>query len=208
MQHDSYRRNSDRCCSTLGPPSPARNTSGQNRPPPLPTGGQHITAIPRAAILTSRRVPGPRSYSVAPSILTGATAPKNRRTDLAQSAMSGLRHGHERRIDPSPIQSMNTDPSLSRRAFLRAASLVACSTGLTTNRLAAQQTPASPLWTVACRDIHLKVTGQPDCWSALKALDAKGAEVRVNEDLSCASLYHPNRQVQPRHSRPDQATPR
>jgi sugar phosphate isomerase/epimerase len=46
---------------------------------------------------------------------------------------------------------------------------------------------------VACRDAHLKATGQPDSWSALKELGATGVEVVVNEDLACVGLYHPEK---------------
>ena len=48
-------------------------------------------------------------------------------------------------------------------------------------------------WTVACRDAHLKTMGQPDSWSALKALGAGGVEVVVTEDLQCPSLFHPQK---------------
>jgi sugar phosphate isomerase/epimerase len=44
---------------------------------------------------------------------------------------------------------------------------------------------------VACRDVHLRVTGKPDSWSALKELGATGVEVEVNEALLCSSLFHP-----------------
>jgi sugar phosphate isomerase/epimerase len=46
---------------------------------------------------------------------------------------------------------------------------------------------------VACRDAHLKATGQADCWSALKMLGAAGVEVDVNEKLECPLLFHPEK---------------
>jgi sugar phosphate isomerase/epimerase len=47
--------------------------------------------------------------------------------------------------------------------------------------------------TVACRDAHLKTTGETDCWAALKALGADGVEVVVNDQLACPLLYHPDK---------------
>lgn len=48
-------------------------------------------------------------------------------------------------------------------------------------------------WRVACRDVHLKATGKPDCWTAAQALGVDGLEVAVNEELVCTSLFHPDR---------------
>ncbi len=53
--------------------------------------------------------------------------------------------------------------------------------------------PAQPkAWIVACRDGHLKATGKPDSWSALKEIGAAGVEVEVSPDLACPALYAPN----------------
>jgi sugar phosphate isomerase/epimerase len=46
---------------------------------------------------------------------------------------------------------------------------------------------------VACRDNLLKQTGKPDCFSAMKALGVKGAEVEVDIDMHCPSLYGPDK---------------
>jgi sugar phosphate isomerase/epimerase len=48
--------------------------------------------------------------------------------------------------------------------------------------------------TVACRDTHLKTTGQADCWAALKGIGVSGVEVNVNRELACSSLFHPGKQ--------------
>lgn len=44
---------------------------------------------------------------------------------------------------------------------------------------------------IACRDTHLKETGMPDCWAALRAIGLSGVEVNVGRDLSCKELVHP-----------------
>ena len=79
--------------------------------------------------------------------------------------------------------------SLSRRKFIKAGSL-AVSAGVLAlgNPLHAA---GKKKWPVGCRDMHLKVAGQPDCWSAIKALGADGTEVLVEPDLGCPNLFHP-----------------
>jgi len=80
----------------------------------------------------------------------------------------------------------------SRRDFLKAATGLAVGAGalgIGACGLAAE----SPRWPVACRDAHLRATGQPDSWAAMKELGADGAEVEVNEDLLCFSLFHPTK---------------
>jgi len=52
---------------------------------------------------------------------------------------------------------------------------------------------AGPALTLACRDPHLKLTGKPDCWSALKSLGAEGVEATIDEKLSFPVLFHPER---------------
>ena len=84
---------------------------------------------------------------------------------------------------------MNSPASLSRRNFIK-------TTGLA---LSAATLPAtSPLraaeatkWPAGCRDLYLKLAGQADCWSAIKALGAEGTEVLVELDLACPNLFHP-----------------
>ena len=48
-------------------------------------------------------------------------------------------------------------------------------------------------WPVGCRDSHLKVAGQPDSWSCMKALGAEGTEASVGLNLACPNLFHPQR---------------
>jgi sugar phosphate isomerase/epimerase len=81
--------------------------------------------------------------------------------------------------------------ALSRRSFIKTTGL-AVSAGLLplAGPLAA---PAGTKWPVGCRDLHLKVAGKPDSWSCMKALGAEGTEVHVALDLSCVSLFHPER---------------
>jgi sugar phosphate isomerase/epimerase len=86
--------------------------------------------------------------------------------------------------------SLDTMQNPSRRDFLKAATGLVMATGalgFDAGGLAAE----SRRWPVACRDAHLGATGQPDSWSAMKELGAEGAEVEVNEDLVCFSLFHP-----------------
>lgn len=44
---------------------------------------------------------------------------------------------------------------------------------------------------VTVRDAHLPEAGAADSWSALKAVDADGAEVFVTQDLQCSYLFAP-----------------
>jgi sugar phosphate isomerase/epimerase len=79
--------------------------------------------------------------------------------------------------------------SLTRRHFIKAAGLAASAALLPSAvPLLAAETKK---WPVGCRDIHLKLAGTPDSWSAMKALGAEGTEVHVETDLSCDSLFHP-----------------
>ena len=57
----------------------------------------------------------------------------------------------------------------------------------------AETPPAqSKSWVVACRDGHLKATGKPDSWSAMKEIGVTGVEVEVDPALACPALYAPN----------------
>ncbi len=82
---------------------------------------------------------------------------------------------------------------MKRRDFIQltTGSLLGMATTGIGTRAAAPQ-PVRPL-TIACRDSHLKATGQPDVWSAMKELGVPGVEVTVHDDLSCPGLYHPTR---------------
>jgi len=46
---------------------------------------------------------------------------------------------------------------------------------------------------VTCRDAHLGVAGQKDCWAAMAKLGADGVEATIGEDLSLPGLFHPSR---------------
>jgi len=72
-----------------------------------------------------------------------------------------------------------------RREFLAALAVAGAT-------LPAWSAPAAR-WPVTCRDAHLKATGQPDCWAAMKFLGVDGVELDVNEKLECSSLYYPER---------------
>lgn len=75
-----------------------------------------------------------------------------------------------------------------RRGFLRMAAGLGVAAGAT-----AGCGSAGAGWPVACRDAHLKETGQPDCWAALRFLGIGGLEVDVKEDMSCPAMHHPER---------------
>jgi len=46
---------------------------------------------------------------------------------------------------------------------------------------------------VTCRDGHLSVTGEKNCWAAMEKLGAEGVEATIGEDLSLPGLVHPSR---------------
>lgn len=80
--------------------------------------------------------------------------------------------------------------ALSRREFLQSSATCALAAGLGSAGWAGAAEARRP-WVAATRDTHLRATGQPDCWSALKALEASGLEVVVNDQLACPGLFHP-----------------
>lgn len=49
--------------------------------------------------------------------------------------------------------------------------------------------PAGAGLHVGCRDVHLRVTGAPDCWTALAAIGADGVEAEISESLALGGLY-------------------
>ena len=90
-----------------------------------------------------------------------------------------------------------TGEGWSRREFLRTSALAAAAgfgslSWIGSGEARAAAKPATAL-TVACRDAHLKATGEPDCWAALKALGASGVEVAVDDKLECGLMFHPER---------------
>lgn len=48
-----------------------------------------------------------------------------------------------------------------------------------------------PGWPATCRDEILRPIGQPDCWSALKAVGADGIEIAIDENQALPALFHP-----------------
>jgi sugar phosphate isomerase/epimerase len=88
---------------------------------------------------------------------------------------------------------MKTKPVLARRDFLAETARFTLLTGCAGLAAPAFTAPATAPWPVAIRDAHLKITGEPDCWTAMKRLGVSGVEVELNEQLLCYSLYHPAR---------------
>jgi len=86
---------------------------------------------------------------------------------------------------------MNKHRFVSRRGFFRDSTRFVLATGLAgvAARAFTADTPAH--WPVAIRDAHLKLTGRPDCWAAMKFLGVSGVEAEINEQMLCFSLYHP-----------------
>jgi sugar phosphate isomerase/epimerase len=84
---------------------------------------------------------------------------------------------------------MNQSQALSRRTFIKTTGL-AVSAGLLPS-VSTQAASASKKWPVGCRDLHLRIAGQPDSWSCMKALGAEGTEVNVELNLNCTNLFHP-----------------
>ncbi len=83
-------------------------------------------------------------------------------------------------------------PSLSRRDFIAGSSALLA--GLGTASLAAAPAGPQPTRLVpSCRDPHLKLSGEKDCWSALRKIGAEGVEATIGEDLSFPLLFHPDR---------------
>ncbi len=84
---------------------------------------------------------------------------------------------------------MNDRSEFSRRQFLKTTAAAAIVSGLaTTENQGAPAATRRPM-TVTCRDAYLKMTGQPDCWSAMKELGVDGVEVVVDEAMLCPGLY-------------------
>jgi sugar phosphate isomerase/epimerase len=75
-----------------------------------------------------------------------------------------------------------------RRTFLKS-SLAAAAAVATTTEAKMKQPTTRPTWTIACRDAHLDEVGEPDVWSAMKAIDVQGVEVTVDMDGKCPTLF-------------------
>lgn len=84
-------------------------------------------------------------------------------------------------------------PSLTRRDFLEGSGRLLAGLGAASLVSAAPAGPQRPPLTPSCRDPHLKLTGEKDCWSALRKIGAEGVEATIDEDLSFPVLFHPDR---------------
>ncbi len=87
---------------------------------------------------------------------------------------------------------MKSSYGLTRRSLLEGATGLMLSSAVQAGRQSgALSAPPKP-WVIACRDSHLKATGKPDSWSAMKEIGVTGVEVEVNPALACPVLYTPN----------------
>jgi sugar phosphate isomerase/epimerase len=83
--------------------------------------------------------------------------------------------------------------SLCRRQFIaRTAVAVAGGAASLATGVAAGD-PGQNKLLVTCRDVHLRVTGEKDCWSALARIGAQGVESVVDDSLSLPCLFHPEK---------------
>ncbi len=90
---------------------------------------------------------------------------------------------------------MHPTNARSRREFLQTTAGLVLAAGFTGACSSVPRAAAEPKhWMVACRDAHLKATGQPDCWAALKYLGITGVEVDVTPEILCPALFHPAKQ--------------
>lgn len=79
---------------------------------------------------------------------------------------------------------------LSRRNFIKSSAGFFAAAGAIGSPYLMQAAPQKP-WLVGCRDVHLRVAGAADSWSAMDALGAEGVEVQAALDLTCPNLFHP-----------------
>jgi sugar phosphate isomerase/epimerase len=87
---------------------------------------------------------------------------------------------------------MNSSYELTRRRLLQGAAGLMLSSAVQAGPKAEVPSASSKPWVVACRDSHLKATGKPDSWSAMKEIGAAGVEIEVDPTLACPALYAPN----------------
>lgn len=88
---------------------------------------------------------------------------------------------------------MRVPEMYSRREFLQLSSaLLVAAAGPSNLYAEAGSAPAAKI-RVSCRDAHLRETGAPDCWAAMKQIGISAVEVVVNEDLACPALFHPQK---------------
>ncbi|UCC96340.1 MAG: sugar phosphate isomerase/epimerase [Phycisphaerales bacterium] len=87
---------------------------------------------------------------------------------------------------------MKSSYELTRRDFVQAAAGLAFATAAQAGGQGNKPSPQMKPWIAACRDNLLKITGKPDCWSAMKALGVTGVEVEVDSSLVCPGLWGPD----------------
>ena len=88
---------------------------------------------------------------------------------------------------------MAMQESITRRDFLAKAGGAIIGAGLMPRLRAAGEDAEKGRWPLAVRDVHLRQTGEKDCWAAMKSLGVEGAEVEVNRDFSCPNLFTPDK---------------
>lgn len=85
-------------------------------------------------------------------------------------------------------------PSITRRTFLAHARQTVLGVGAASLLLdSVLGAETKPKLAVTCRDSHLRLTGEKDCWSALKKIGADGVEATITETLAFSELFHPER---------------
>lgn len=86
---------------------------------------------------------------------------------------------------------MPSSGTRTRRDFLKDSLAAAAAVGVMTEIGHAQDEKKAPQprWLIACRDAHLKETGEPDAWRAMSVIDVDAAEVTVTLAGECPGLY-------------------
>ena len=84
--------------------------------------------------------------------------------------------------------------TLSRRGFLQTVGGLALGASFVSAGQPSRAAAFSPArWVVSCRDLVLKDVGKSDCWAAMKEMGLGGVEVRIEDNLSCPNLFHPEK---------------
>ena len=86
---------------------------------------------------------------------------------------------------------MRRQENITRRGFFGKAGGLVIGAGIMPRLGAAADDAGAKKWPLAVRDVHLKETGEKDCWAAMKSLAIQGAEVEVNRDFTCPNLFTP-----------------
>lgn len=96
-------------------------------------------------------------------------------------------------------RGIGDEPAVNRRRFLMAGTAVAIP------GLAAVSQPSlwdclfastqgGTNWPITCRDVMLKRSGAPDCWSAMNSYGVDGVESDITDDLTLPGLFGPHSQ--------------